>query len=453
MPTRDEMLASIRSANQSQQTSTPTRDEMLAAIRSRSEDPGIVSQGIDIAARLADAPGGFVRTGIAEMAGMGKAALQGQNPLTAPQVVNEQDVANAAQGHAPRSAELMERLGVPAGPTIPGAGVPMSPIPAGLNLRDVGGFVGDVVTDPLTTLGRALKPGVAEKVLNPISHATEASGTALYKSGLKKVDQQIAEKGAKPLSDLLMEKGVAGTSKQVRSEAADIAKNVKAERDAIYKTVDDAGATVDPSVALKEAEEEAIRVGIADPAQLKDMEAILQTIDEKKKMGPVPISQASEWKSNLYNSFPANAYDKTGRLTGPSARIEKQVARGLKTGIEDSANTVAPGLGEQISKRNDELQTLINSRKPLKKMTTAATATNVVTPVDAMIGTATALASHDPATVAAAMTAKKLADLAKTTWFRTHGGQMLRTAGQAKVLDPAARRLLINSQSPWEKIK
>lgn len=454
MPTRDEMLASIRAANQSQQPQPPTRDEMLAAIRSKtSEEPGMVSQGLDVGARVADAPGGFVRTGLAEVAGIGKAALQGQNPLTAPQVVTEEDLSHALEGKAPRSAELLERLGVPAGPTIPGGGMPMSPIPANLNLRDVGGFVGDVLTDPLTTLGRIMKPGtIAEKALNPLSHAAEAGGESMYKSGLKKADQAIAEKGAAPLSDLLMENNIAGTAKQVRSKAAELANNVKAERDVLHQTADASGVLIDPKEALADAKAEAERIAKVDPSQKDLSEKILARIKEYEDVGPVPVSQASEWKTNIYNSMPESAYDKLGRLKGPAQRIEKQMSGGLKTAIEGVSTPAAPDLGAQISKRNEQLQTLLSSRKPLKKMATAATSSNIVTPVDAMVGTATAMASHDPMTVAAAMGAKKLADLSKTTWFRTHGGRILKSIGEQNALDPVARRLLIN-KSPWEKAK
>lgn len=396
------------------------------------DDRGILSKGLEYAGRVLDYPGGIARTALAGVANIPYYAATGRS------INKTDDVLKALKGQAPTSAEYMTRAGVPEGE--------VSHTPVGnISTRDIIGFGADVATDPLTALSKAGKLGA-----NVIDKGAVKAGTSVYKSGLKKIDQAVVEKGAKPLSDLLLEKGVSGSVKNIREASENILKETKAERNALYKTADEGGALIDPAIALADAMEEAKRIGAADPS-MKDLSEKLQTkIQAYIDHGPVPVSQASEWKTNLYTSMPESAYDKFGRLQGPAKKIEKMSASGLKNEIVNTGNAMTPGLGDAIDVANDSMKTLLSSRKPLQRAAKSAKNVNAVTSVDMMLGAGTAAASHSPVATAGVLAAKKLGDISKTTGFRTTAGRGLKAIGETGGLTPAANRLII--QSPWLNI-
>lgn len=446
MPTREEMIAEIRARN----AKTPSREEMISAIRSGThpgakpipvpEEPASpIESGLNAAktagqyaGRVLDYPGGIARTAIAQ----GVEALPGTN-----NIVNTQDWLDALSGKAPQSAEYMKRAGVTAGPSVD------VPYLGNISTRDALGFGADVATDPLTAL-------------NKVGQGIEKAGSGIYKSAFKKVDEELAKKNAAPISKILQNEDFVGkaTSAQAKSEA--LLNAAKSSRDELHTVVDAAGATVDPAKAFGPTMLELERTGQRNPG-LKDLSDQLQENFQKYiDYGPVPISQASEWKTAMYASLPKNAYNKFDRLKGLGKKAERSVAYGLKNEIINSGNSISPGIGNAIDAQNEIMQSTLSSRNPLMKQVGRETTTNPITSVDMMLGGATAMATHDPVSTAAILAAKKIGDFSKTTAARTGVGLGLSKVGQgAQYLSdmpgwtayPAAARAIY--QSPWIKMK
>lgn len=306
--------------------------------------------------------------------------------------------------------------------------------------------------------GAAANPGGEDLIDNPVENlkarainmgigsaggaALEGAGNAMFKSGLKKIDAKVIEKGAKPFSEVALENGMSGTTKQIANQAEKLLNDTKAARDGLYQKAAEVGAIFDPQRAFKEALDEAVRMGEADPVGMGKISKDLQKkLTEYMEHGPVNAEQASEWKTNLYNSMPESAYNKFGKLKGPVQKIQKMAANGIKNEIEGAANSAAPGLGDAIADTNETMQTLLSARKPLQTQARNAKSINALTSVDAMLGTGAAAASHDPLVTAGVMAAKKAADISKTTAARTIGGRTLMGAGGMTSFAPAA--------SPW----
>jgi hypothetical protein len=213
----------------------------------------------------------------------------------------------------------MQRAGVPEG------AIAHLPVIGDVSTRGMAGFAADVATDPLTALSHAEKFGA-----NAADLGTKAIGEKMFKSGVKKIDQAVLEKGAKPLSNVLMENGISGTTNQIRNSSEQLLKDTKSSRDIMHEAADSAGAMVDPNIAFKDALDRATSLGERDPGMREIADKIKDKIQLYMDHGPVPLSQASEWKTNLYNALPENAYDKFGKLKGPADRIQKSMANGLK---------------------------------------------------------------------------------------------------------------------------
>lgn len=374
------------------------------------------------AGRLADYGGGLVRTGLAGVGGL----------VTAnPNVVTQRDLINAATGHAPKSSEYLGRLGVPEGPSIE------LPYFGKTSARDVGGFLTDVVTDPTTAAAKVGK-------FNPVGEAVESVGKKTYKSGLKKVDERLAEKGAKPISDVLLEAGKTGTTKKLAKDAEAIGKEALAKRQEIYDVVKQSGQKIDVGGIAKRTKEKIAKMA-EDPGLRSTAQRLQDMLDQYAAEGFVDIDKASDWKSNLYNALPESAYDAHGKLKGPVAQFQKTFANDFKNAIIEAGEKASPGLGKQIDTLNETMQSTISAKKPLAMQVRRAETPNYVTSVDAMLAAASGAASQDPLTTAGILAAKKSADLAKTTWARTKAGKGLMRTGRSGIPQGLLNRSLINT--------
>lgn len=169
------------------------------------------------------------------------------------------------KGKTPPTAEMLDKMGVPQGgelsDAVPGMysdtgdewlkfkkGGFLDPSP-----RGVAGFVGDVALDPLTYLtggaSAAGKLGKAKPLLTPVSSTLEGAGRSIYKSGLKKIDQEALAFGKEPVSDVLLKHDIWGRSATVHEGMDTLADKLLNERNQILKQADMAGA----EVSMKEA--------------------------------------------------------------------------------------------------------------------------------------------------------------------------------------------------------
>lgn len=177
------------------------------------EDVDPLSAGL----RVMDAPGGFMRTGLANSAGL----LMGKG-----NIVTEEDLAKAAWGNAPSTDEYLERLGVPKGPSID-----LNPFMEGeSSLRGIGGFLGDVLTG---------------SVRNVFAPAKEAKGLAkasgrFGKPTAEQVEAVAAKVGVKPTKGMLTDDYLTRNLEDSLSQSPTIPGGwVRKERTPILNAADD----------------------------------------------------------------------------------------------------------------------------------------------------------------------------------------------------------------------
>ena len=388
------------------------------------EDP----LGVGLLGKFLDYPSGIARSGLAEMLGI-------QRPG---------EGVSAIQGEAVPGGEILKRLDVPEGPRVnlmPEIPIPFTQKRLGVgdtSARDIGGFAIDQGLNPLTYMSGGLA--------TPAASTAERSGAKLFKSGLKKVDETLIEKGQKPVSDVLLEHGIAGTNKQISKKAANLAQDLNKERAGLLEVGDAAGARVDMKAATDGAVELAKRLQ-RDPGMSELGDSLLEKINKYRTTEAPTPTQASEWKTNLYNALPANAYDKFGKPIAPVKGIERAMASGVKNETERALNSVTQAGGEELAAVNQDLGSLLAARKPIAREVRKANTKNMFTSVDAGIA---GYGLHDPLTAAGLLTAKKAGDLSKTTLFRTQAGLGLNRLGKGRFTGPAMDALTREMlPSPW----
>lgn len=395
------------------------------------KEPGLMSKALDYGVRALDYPGGFVRTGLATGAGL----LKGDN------VVDNDDVVNAFKGKAPTSAEYMERLGVEEGPS---ASIPLTDTK--VSTRDVLGFGMDVVTDPLTLISKGIK------AVRPAGAALESGGKGMYKSGLKKIDERLAEKGAGSVSDLLLSEGKAGTTKKLAKDAAEISSKAQAERAKLYQVAADKGVGINMGYPLEQSEK-VLKEIYADPGLRPMADQLSELMARYKNEGTVSLQQLSDWKTNLYNSLPQSAYDAHGKLKGPAAKFQKAMAGDFKKMIVEAGDAAEKGLGQRIEKLNETMQTAIESRKPMAMQVRRGNTPNAVTAVDAMLGVGAGMAADDPMAGLLMVAGKKGVQGLNSTVARTRMGKGLIDLGKSGAPDALIREGVKDSERRKRKGK
>ncbi len=366
----------------------------------------------DYGSRALDYAGGLGRYAAAGLLNLPYAALTGKS-LTKPE-----DLKAVATGKGPSTSEYMERGGVPEGPSV---GIPFTD--KRISARDVGGFAGDVATDPLTYLGFPGSKIAAE--------GTEALGKKVYKSGFKKIDERLAEQGKKPISDVLLESGApTGTTKTLAKDMKNVGADALAQRDELYKK----GVTVDLGHPLEETEAFLAKAR-KTPGVRRKLGELDDILTDFKREGKVDLKTLSEWKSSIYDSLPEAAFGPDGKPRGLAGKFDKALSSDLRKSIIEAGNKAEPGLGNQIDKLNETMGSVISAKKPTKIQIRRGETPNLVTSVDAIL----AGVGHG-----AALPLKKGADLSKTTWARTKAGKGLINAADSGLVDPVARRTLIN---------
>lgn len=154
-------------------------------------------------------------------------------------------------GQYANSAKILEKAGVPSGPTLLETAVtPMTALPLlglkalGINpdVRDVGGLALDVVTDPTAAITSI--PKFARAVGRGASKVIEPLAKGIYKGPLAKLEAAILEKAphAGNLSDILYKEGISGNYKEIRDQMELLRKKIFNEKiDPILTDMDKAG--------------------------------------------------------------------------------------------------------------------------------------------------------------------------------------------------------------------
>lgn len=465
------------------------------------EEPGLLSQGLNIAGRTLDMPAGLVRTAVlsgvsgARQLGTGlDALLAGKSKEDAlrealqARLTREGDWTRALKGEAPQGAEILERLDIPEGGSLSdvlpslysetGEGLALQKGGAlDPSARGVVGFGLDVGLDPLTYLtGGGSK--AAQTALSPIKTAGSKAGKSMYKSGLKRTDQ-IASRydkvGDIAPSEILWKEGVTGSNKQIAKKSEALLEELNKKREALLESAGDVYVDMDKATGPAE---KLLREKLAskDPkiqrtaaALISDIEDYKNLIPEQEKIirdavgtpiGVIPAKpgitpgQLSQMKSNRYSSIGSEAYNQA-KQTPLGKQYEKALAKGMKEETERSLGKA----GKELAKTNAELGSLLTAASSLDKEALKETTRNMLTPVDAIAYGAGKAASGSAGEGIQTLLLKKLADLSKETWFRTKAGKGLYDLAQTPGLDIATRRMLLQNetpkeeQNPWESLK
>lgn len=366
--------------------------------------------------RALDVPAGLTRAGLAGIGGL----------IAGKTIVKPEDITAAAVGKGPSSSEYMERAGVPEmGRLGPVTG------------RGALGFATDVATDPLGLVAKSAKEaGLLSKEFRPVGELTNEAGKSTYKSGFKKIDERLAEKGKTPFSDILLSEGApTGTTKAISEKAGDIAERVSKERAGLYDKANQTSGPVTLSgITFPKAEQRIAKLRqsrfSSDKALADDLEKTMTEL----KSSPASLENLSSIKSDLYDKLPESAFS-GGQVRGDAKKFNKDLASDIRQTIIDQGNKSEPGLGSNIDNLNDKWSSLITAEKPTAMQIRRGETPNFGTSIDAMLlGT-----GHG-----AALPIKKAADLAKTTYARTNLGKGLMDLGETQVPDAIARRGLIN---------
>lgn len=253
--TREELIAAAKEKERRQQLIQQAIAKHEAEVNqlNAENNQGLLSKyvmpAVDYTARGLDYAGGLVRTAIADAA------------LPAEQIAGE-DWQKALRGQALPSSEILKRSGVSEIATLSDALPELySKDDSGLlrkggwadpSARGALGLALDVVADPLTyfTLG-ASNLGKAGKLLKPGSAALESGGKAIYKSGLKRIDQEALKYGKEPVSDVLMKYGISGSADAIQKQMDNLSEKLLSERNNILKEATRAGGEVSMKDAVK----------------------------------------------------------------------------------------------------------------------------------------------------------------------------------------------------------
>jgi hypothetical protein len=315
--------------------------------------------------------------------------------------------------------------------------------------RGVAGFALDVASDPLNYVsfgGTGALRELLQKAVGKGGKLAEKGGEAAYKSArnLQIADKLAADAGKIPVSNILFEHGITGTSQGMAEKAQELIGTLTKQRDEIVKAADAAGAVADTSKvdqALKQLHDEWFSQGAPGAMNPSKAQAFIegeQTI--KDYMQPMQDLQGGNSTASQLKDILSSVYQKelspqsymTGKLTPELERVLKRGARGMKEGYMDAVSkAVGPEQAAKAEGLNQQLSSLLSTNKKL------ATEGNKTATKVGLSSIDTALGAANPMLAAA----KKGGDILGTTWVRTKGGKALNKAGKA-----------LDDQSVWNKM-
>ena len=434
-----------------------TREEIDKHLASQKEpETSALSTALDYGARALDYVGGVARAGVATdprvALPMALAQLaQGKVPVSP-----QEDIEKALVGKAPTTAQFLERSGVPEGPSLSDAVAsskysPYSDPGKGLiekggmldpTARGLMGFVGDMALDPSTYITggvSAAKGPIAKTVTaisKPLSTVMTPVGKGVFRSGMKRVDQFVGDRGKKAVSDTLIKYGVGGSKKRIADKSTELANDLFNQRQGLLQQADKLGGNVDFTkeiISFMEKTKKAV-ADTKSPALLKAAKSILETAKDYARVGNVPLTMASQLKSELYQALPESTWNmmsKNPKTKQLLADMAKQIKGAIETSVEKTT-----GQGKVLKELNTDLGGLLTARKALAKDATQELNTPLISAVDGI------LAGINPV----ALATKKVAEATKRGGMRTTvGSKMMGMQSKREmVTDPALRRGLIN---------
>lgn len=255
-------------------------------------------------------------------------------------VVTSQDKLNALKGSAPSSNEYFEKAGIPKGPNVE----LNLPVVGKINpsVRGAVGMVADGALDPAMYLTggaaaldrAALEAGgkdlllnaaskgakVADSVVNAPSHLVGKLGNKVYKSGLKRIDQEVAEYGKEPVSDVLMQHNIAGTANSINDQMQGLSDKLLFERNKILQEATNNGATTSMDKAMVPVDQKIALIRASRDPKLQPLADALESeakkyraLDYQAAYTPVEFQPAKKMDIEL---------PQQGKYTGDYQEIE-----------------------------------------------------------------------------------------------------------------------------------
>lgn len=237
-----------------------------------------------------------------------------QAPFTGDYKLSSEDIIRALKGKGPTTGEYMKKFGIPEGGSMSEVFPSMySPTgdewtkfqkggPLDVTTRGFAGFLGDVALDPLTYLTMGAAPALKEgaKGTSAVSKAIDVAtspiktlvppvGKSIYKSGLKKIDQEAAKMGKEPVSDLLLQEGITGSADSIFKQMNELGEKLLAERNKILQWGTNVGAEVSMEKAMAPALAKAAEIRKnGDPALQPLADALEATAKKYLEQGAKP---------------------------------------------------------------------------------------------------------------------------------------------------------------------
>lgn len=403
----------------------------------------VASKALDYGLRGLDYIGGLSRTGAYTVADEVGELLGREDSIDSGDAL-----LSALKGQAPSSSEYLKKMGIE-NPTAAAAL----------------GFVSDIALDPLTylslgstALGKGVAKAATEKgakgllgkvgkagltVLDP-SDAIGALGSKIYKGGFGSIDQELAAKGVRPISEALEREGKIVTSEGARKATNEMRLKAGARLGDIYKGVDDVGVTVLPKLdnaykTIANMRKDKNLVDVAD-----SLEAWVKNYDPLQGGAKLGVQEAANIKTQLRSTIPTKAFTPAefgGSVLLPGAKkAQGEVAGAFDEAIKSIVPS-KPMLEETLA----QYATATNAIPLLNREAKKAARKKGISVVDAALGGAAfgGVMGENQGLSAGGATAlgtKKLAEAANTTLGRTLLG--LGTKGSRRITGSILRRQL-----------
>lgn len=424
---------------------------------STAEKQSVPSMLVDKLSHALDYPAGIVRTGIAKSV----------DELTGLKFTKPSDFSQAIEGNAPRTSQMLINAGLPDD-----------------WITQLGGFAGDVVTDPLTymsagasaikrlgqtpellnRLKEAVGPTVskagefvakgANTILNPIETYQKSAAEKLYGKAFKDINT-ISKAKNKPqmVSSILKNEGFSGNLKSAANKVSEINQSAGEKIGGILKEASDQGASVDilkeltPSMEFASELRKRAYPEATDLANMID-NRVQYALD--KTDGVMRADEANQLKSQINKLIKESGFAQ-GTDAALSTQARKAIATDLSVGVKNSVKEVSPELKKELEKYNDLYSSTSEAiQKKMSKMGEAEKGFSV-SPWDVGVMSAGALSGvmHNPTAAAwlVGLEGGKLgAQAARTTLGRTSRAKAYSLISDKAMglQDPMARQALWN---------
>lgn len=277
-----------------------------------------------------------------------------------------------ALGKTPDTAELLRRGGTPEMDAFPNKPY----VPSGRTLL---GFAGDVVADP-TTWVPALKGTKAVKYVGelwdkiPKNFATDllekagrlstsgvtdsmkSGGKAMYKSGLKDMDQATKMMGQAPVSDVLWDHGITGSAETIRQKSLQLAADLREKAKDMTSRAAKSRAEVDVVTATRDAQayvDNLRSMNHPDPSVNAAIDTLQNQIDNIRAKAPVKASHI------MAPGTPDSSYVPGGKKVAADAKGMTDIPGEGTVFYDPHPNAKSPELTEVVDPNAINLETSI----------------------------------------------------------------------------------------------